>query len=72
VANVANGGQALQTIEETLPDLVLMVSASKARIAASTPRAFRPATILRSSISLPIPMRPTLERARATKPTAIC
>ena len=69
VANVANGEQALQTIEETLPDLVLMDVSIEGEIdgidtAARIPPSHHIAVVYLTSYS----DEATLERARATKP----
>ena len=69
VANVANGEQALQTIEETLPDLVLMDVGIEGEIdgidtAARIPPSHNIAVVYLTSYS----DEATLERARATKP----
>src|SRR5688500_20202429 len=69
VANVANGAQALQTIEETLPDLVLTDINIEGEIdgidtAARIPPSHHIPVIYLTSYS----DEATLERARATKP----
>ena len=69
VANVANGEQALQTIEETLPDLVLMDVSIEGEIdgidtAARIPPGHHIPVVYLTSYS----DEATLERARATKP----
>src|SRR5688572_7698853 len=69
VANVANGEQALQTIEATLPDLVLMDINIEGEIdgidtAARIPTSHQIPVVYLTSYS----DESTLERARATKP----
>ncbi len=69
VANVANGEQALQTIEATLPDLVLMDINIEGEIdgidtAARIPTSHQIPVVYLTSYS----DEATLERARATKP----
>jgi signal transduction histidine kinase len=69
VANVANGEQALQTIEEMLPDLVLMDVHLEGEIdgiatAARIPSSYHIPVVYLTAYS----EEATLERARATKP----
>jgi signal transduction histidine kinase len=69
VANVANGAQALQTIEETLPDLVLMDINIEGEIDGIDTAARIPASHLIPVVYLTsYSDEATLERARATKP----
>jgi signal transduction histidine kinase len=69
VANVANGEQALQTIEETVPDLVLMDVHIEGEIdgietAARIPASYHIPVVYLTAYS----EEATLERARATRP----
>ena len=73
VANVANGTQALQKIEETQPDLVLMDIHIEGEIdgidtAARIPSSYHIPVVYLTAYS----EEATLERARATSRTAIC